>query len=114
MKKLNIIMYVDTFKKLKTYAKEHDLTLKETMLRALNFALKHKSKFKTFLSEYYKDDITTLRSFKVSEDTHQKIKSIARHYGVSMSLLIDGAIEFYLKAKEVGENGKYAPYRPDY
>jgi len=97
-KKLNIIMYVDTFKKLKTYAKDHDLTLKETMIKALNFALKHKLEFKTFLSEYYKDDITTLRTFKVSEDIHKKIKKISDKYGVSMSQLVDAAIEFYLKA----------------
>jgi len=109
MKKLNIIMYVDTFKKFKSYAKNHELTLKETMIKALNFALKHRIEFKAFLSEYYKDDITTLRSFKVSKGTHEKIKEISNRYDVSMSQLIDAAIEFYLKAmggerKWIGRN----------
>ncbi|KUH33346.1 hypothetical protein APY94_06310 [Thermococcus celericrescens] len=99
-KKLNVLMYVETYKSLKEYSERSSIPMVKVIIKALNFSINHIDKFKKFL-QWYVDfmagDITTLRTFSVSEVNHKRIKTWAEKLDLSMSMWIDSAVAFYLR-----------------
>ncbi|AMQ18803.1 hypothetical protein [Thermococcus peptonophilus] len=102
-KKLNVLMHVETYRSLKEYSEENNIAMIKVIIKALNFSIKHLDKFKKFLQQYadfISDDITTLRTFSVSEINHERIKVWAEKLGLSMSTWVDSAVAFYLAKRQ--------------
>jgi len=99
-KKLNVVMYVNTYKKLKEYSTVSGESMIRIILKSLRYSLHHRKDFSRFREEYFDSmagKITTVRTFSVKERVHEIIRELSRKLGESMSCLIDSAVAFYLK-----------------
>lgn len=99
-KKLNVVLYVDTYKKLKEYSDISGESMVRIIIKALNYSLHHKKDFSRFRKEYFDSmagKITTVRTFSVKERVHRTIRELSKKLEDSMSCLVDSAVAFYLK-----------------
>ncbi|WP_367884801.1 hypothetical protein [Thermococcus sp. JCM 11816] len=102
-KKLNVLMHVETYRSLKEYSEKNDIAMIKVIIKALNFSIKHLDKFKKFLRQYadfISGDVTTLRTFSVSEMNHERIKAWAEKLDLSVSKWVDSAVAFYLAKRQ--------------
>ncbi|WP_297548538.1 hypothetical protein [Thermococcus sp.] len=99
-KKLNVVMYVDTYKKLRWYSAVTGESMIKIIIKALNYSLSHKRKFSKFMKEYLDEmagEVTTVRTFSIKERTHDKIKELSGIFKHSLSSWVDSAVAFYLE-----------------
>lgn len=99
-KKLNVVMYVNTYKKLREYSDVSGESMIKIIVKALNYSLHHRGKFSKFTKKYFDDmngEITTVRTFSVKKRTYEKIKEISDELGYSISSWVDSAVAFYLE-----------------
>jgi len=100
-KKLNVVMYVDTYEKLKEYSSVTGESMIKIILKALNYSLHYRKNFSKFMKEYFNEmagELTTVRTFSVKKEVHMKIKEISEKLGESISSWVDSAVAFYLNA----------------
>ena len=99
-KKLNVVMYVNTYEELKEYSDVVGESMIRIIIKALNYSLHHRKDFSKFMKEYLKEmagELTTVRTFSVKKRVHERIREISEKLGESMSCLVDSAVAFYLK-----------------
>ena len=98
-RKLNVVMYVDTYKKLKWYSSVTGESMVRIIIKALNYSLHHRKDFSKFMEEYLNEmagEVTTVRTFSIKERTHDKIKELSEIFKHSLSSWVDSAVAFYL------------------
>lgn len=99
-KKLNVVMYVNTYKRLRWYSAVSGESMIRIIIKALNYSLSHKKMFSKFMEEYSNKmagEITTVRTFSVKERVHERIREISEKLGHSISMWVDSAVAFYLE-----------------
>ncbi|NJE46050.1 hypothetical protein E3E35_01220 [Thermococcus sp. GR7] len=98
-RKLNVVMYVNTYKRLRWYSAVTGESMIRIIIKALNYSLHHRRDFSKFMEEYLNEmagEVTTVRTFSVKERPYYKIKELSGIFKHSLSSWVDSAVAFYL------------------